>query len=241
MIGAFLNAIGILVGGLLGLVLRRPLSLRVQVLFRSALGTAVFFFGLRLVWLSLGGSFLVETKQILIALLAVSVGFWLGKFVRLQKLSNRLGRPAATLIASSPTGAGKTAEAWKACVLLFSAAPLGLIGAVADGLAGYFWLLAVKAVMDALAMMSFVKLFRWPVALSAFPVFVVLGGITLACEFCAPWLAAHHCVSPINAAAGLIACAVTVVIFEVRRVELANFLPALVVAPLLARCFGWTT
>jgi uncharacterized membrane protein YqgA involved in biofilm formation len=100
---------------------------------------------------------------------------------------------------------------------------------------GYFWLLAVKAVMDGLAMTGFVRLFGWPSAMSAFPVFAFLGGITFACQFYAkPFLAMHGLVDPVNAAAGLIACAIALMIFEVRRVELANFLPALAVAPLLA-------
>jgi len=34
-------------------------------------------------------------------------------------------------------------------------------------------------------------------------------------------------------ASGFVACAVALVIFEIRKVELANYLPALVVAPLL--------
>ena len=38
----------------------------------------------------------------------------------------------------------------------------------------------------------------------------------------------------VNAAAGLVACAVALVIFAVRKVELANYLPALAIAPLLA-------
>jgi uncharacterized membrane protein YqgA involved in biofilm formation len=41
-------------------------------------------------------------------------------------------------------------------------------------------------------------------------------------------------VDSVNAVGGLIACAIALMIFEVRRVELANFLPALAVAPLLA-------
>src|ERR1039458_1662564 len=52
------------------------------------------------------------------------------------------------------------------CTILFWAAPLGLLGAVADGLSGYYYLLAVKAVMDGLAMASFVKMVRWPAGLS---------------------------------------------------------------------------
>ena len=71
----------------------------------------------------------------------------------------------------------KLADGFTACTILFCAAPLGLLGAVTDGFPvgdsgfGYFYLLAVKAVMDGLAMTGFVKMFGWPSALSAFPVF----------------------------------------------------------------------
>jgi uncharacterized membrane protein YqgA involved in biofilm formation len=243
--GAFLNAIGILLGGLWGLALRKPLSLRTQVFFRSALGLSVIFFGWRLVWLSQGGPFLSALAQFLTALLAVTLGFWTGKLLHLQKWSNRLGRRAGNVIATAQTNAPREAgDGIAACTVLFCAAPLGWLGAVTDGLSGYCWLLAVKAIMDALAMTSFVKIFRWPAALSALPVLVLLGGITLGCRLgVAPFLDAHSLhehtlINSVNAAAGLIACAVALVIFEVRKVELANFLPGLALAPLLAWWFG---
>jgi uncharacterized membrane protein YqgA involved in biofilm formation len=238
-IGAFLNAIGILLGALFGLALRKPLSLRAQVFLRSALGAFTIFFGLRLVYENVGGSFLSCLKQIFLALLAIVLGFWIGKLSSLQKISNRFGRVAGNCIAAAQKNpAQNSAGGFSACAILFCAAPLGLLGAVADGLSGYFWLLAVKGVMDGLAMTSFVKMFRWPAALSAIPVFVFLGAISLACQFYAkPFLDLHGMTGSVNAAAGLVACAVALVIFEVRRVELANFLPALAVAPLLAMLF----
>jgi uncharacterized membrane protein YqgA involved in biofilm formation len=240
--GAFLNAMGILIGGLFGLALRKPLSFPAQVFFRSALGISTVFFGLRLVWLSINGVFLSEVKQMFLAALAVTLGFWIGKLLCLQKLSNRLGRYAGGLIASAQSDPQrKISDGFIACTILFCAAPLGLLGAVTDGLPtngdqlGCYWLLAIKAVMDGLAMSGFVKIFGWPSALSAFPVCLFLSGITFACQFYAnPFLAAHGLVDPVNAAAGLIACAIALMIFEVRRVELANFLPALAIAPLLA-------
>jgi uncharacterized membrane protein YqgA involved in biofilm formation len=240
--GAFLNAMGILIGGLFGLAMLKPLSLRTQVFFRSALGAFTIFFGLQLVWGSVNGTFLPVLKQLFIAALAVTLGFWTGKLLHLQKLSNRLGRYAGSLIVSAQSDAPrKIGGGFITCTILFCAAPLGLLGAVTDGLPtqggqfGCFWLLAIKAVMDGLAMTGFVKIFGWPSALSAFPAFIFLSAITFACQFYAkPFLAAHGLVDPVNAAGGLIACAIALMIFEVRRVELANFLPGLAVAPLLA-------
>jgi len=235
-IGAFLNALGILLGGLFGLARSEPISARTQIYFRNAIGAFTVFFALRLVWVSLNGTFLPCLKQFFLALLAVVLGNLLGKLLRLQKFSNRLGRYATCLLSSAQTNeARKAANGFCACTILFWAAPLGLLGAVADGLSGYYYLLAVKAVMDGLAMTSFAKMLGWPAAMSAIPVMALLGFITMVCQLYAqPFLAAHQWIDSVNAAAGLSACAVSLVVFEVRKVELANYLPALAVAPLLA-------
>ena len=240
MTGAFLNALGILLGALFGLAQRAPLSLRTQDYFRRALGAFTVFFGLRLVWLGVNGTFGSCAKQLFIALLAVLLGNWLGRLLRLQKISNRLGRFAGDRIAATQSKAPPRAgDGFLACTILFCAAPLGLLGAVTDGLSGDFYLLAVKAAMDGLAMAGFVKMFGWPVALSAFPVYAFLGAITLACQYYAkPLLEAHGLTHSVDAAGGLVACAVALVILEVRKVELANYLPALVIAPVLARLIG---
>ncbi|MGO8838748.1 MAG: DUF554 family protein [Limisphaerales bacterium] len=240
--GAFINALGILIGALLGLAMLQSLSLRTQVFFRSALGAFTIFFGLQLVWLSLPEAFLPALKQLFIAGVAVTLGFWLGRLLHLQKLSNHLGRYAGRLVAAAQSDAPRRmGDGFIACTILFCAAPLGLLGAVTDGFPtgdsgfGYFYLLVVKAVMDGLAMTGFVRVFGWPSALSAFPVFGLFSGITLACQVWArPLLQAHGLVESVDAAAGFIACAIALMIFEVRRVELANFLPGLAVAPLLA-------
>lgn len=236
--GAFINAIGILFGALLGLAQVTPFSLRAQLWFRNAIGAGTILFGLQLVYVSLEGTFLSHLKQLFIAVLALLPGFWLGKLFRFQKMSNYLGRMAGnTITAAQKNPAGNPADAINACAILFCAAPLGIIGAVTDGLSGYYSLLAVKAVMDALAMTGFVKIFHWPAALSALPVLVFFSAVSLAVQlYVKPFLAPAG-LDAINAAAGLLACIITVVIFEVRRVELANYLPALAVAPLLAKWF----
>ena len=238
-IGAFLNAFGILLGALAGLTGRGELSARTQGQARSALGAFTAFCGLQLVWQNVGGGFFHALKQLFLAGLAVVLGNLLGKILGLQKISNRLGRHAAGLLAAGPPAAGKKSGGFIAGTILFCAAPLGIVGAVTDGLGGYFFPLALKAVMDGLATVGFVKIFRWPAALAAVPVFFFLNDIALAVHaFALPWLDAHHLVSAVNAAAGLVIGATALVVLEARRVELANYLPALAVAPLLARWLG---
>jgi uncharacterized membrane protein YqgA involved in biofilm formation len=235
-IGAFLNALGILFGALLGLAGRGELSAHTQTRLKSALGAFTAFCGLQLVWLNVSGSFTTVLKQLFLALLAVVLGNLLGKILRLQKLSNRLGRHAAALIAAGQSSTGKKADGFIAGTILFSAAPLGILGAVTNGLADYFYPLAVKAVMDGLATIGFVQIFRWSAALAAIPVFFFLNDISLAVHtFALPWLTAHHALHTVSTTTGLVICATALVVLEVRRVELANYLPAPVVAALMVR------
>ena len=239
--GAIINAAAIVIGGIIGLVRPQPLSAQTQAFFKVTLGVACMYFGLRLTFLSVGGSVVVVLKQLLVAFMAVMLGNLLGKLLRIQKFSNQLGQHAKKLIEGNRPGhPHRFSNGMNACAILFCAAPLGLLGAVQDALpllagdTGYFYPLAIKALMDGLAMMGFVMLFGPGAIVSALPVFVFFGTITMAIHiYLEPFLRSHLLLDSVNAAGGLVVCTVGVVIFEIRRVQLADYLPALAVAPLL--------
>jgi len=236
MTGSILNAAGIVLGGIAGLTVQKQLSAAIQNYLKIALGAAALFIGLRLTWLNVNGSFTQVAKQTVIIFLALILGRLVGRLLRLQKLSNRIGQPAREQIARASAG-NKPAwsDGFNTVTLLFCAAPLAVIGATQDGLSGNILPLAIKTVMDALAAMSFAAMFGWSAALAGLPVFAWQGTLTLLCsQFAQPLLAQHGLLDPVNATAGMLLVYVAVVILEVRRVELADYLPALAIAPLLA-------
>lgn len=233
--GTVLNVAGILIGGAIGLTRRKPLPPTAESFFKVWLGAFTVFVGLRLTWLSLNGSLPQVLKQLLIAVLALMLGKIAGRLLRLQKMSNRLGQAARECIAgTSSAGPRRLSDGFKTCTALFCAAPLGILGSVQDGLSGYLYPLAAKAVMDGLATLSFVGLFRWGVMLSALPVLALQGTITLACAyFLKPFLAAHGLLDSVNAVGGLLVFCVALVMLGLKKIELADYLPSLAFAPLL--------
>jgi uncharacterized protein len=241
MTGAILNAIGILAGGIFGLMRPAPLSARTQMYCRALLGAGVVFFGLRMVWVSVNGPFVSILKQLFILMLALILGRLLGKMLHLQSMSNRVGQYAKRRMESHrPDDPHRFSHGLNVCAALFCAAPLGILGAVHDalpteaGMDGHWQVLALKGFMDALAMMGFVVMFGPGAIVSLLPVFVFQGTITLACgNYAEPFLRAHGLVDAVNGTGGLLLCMVSVVIFEVRRVELADYLPALAVSPII--------
>lgn len=240
MIGTILNVSGIVIGGIAGLAKRTPLSAANQNFLKVALGALTAFYGLRLTWISLEGPFPQIMKQLGIVLLALFAGKITGRLLHLQKASNRLGRFARERTsAAKADDPGRFHEGFLVCTALFCAAPLGILGAVHDGLSRYFSPLAVKGAMDGLATMGFVSMFGWGVVLSAVPVLVFQGTLTLICaRFLEPWLQDHRLIEPVNATGGLLIFCVALIIFEVKRIEVTDYLPSLCLAPLLAWWLG---
>lgn len=231
---------GILFGSLTGLLCQKLFSNRHQNQIRVLLGLLTILAGGRLMWSGLNGSFKLEAKELLFALLAIMLGNWLGRLLALQKISNQLGRYASGMIAAAqknPPGRGKSG--FLMATILFCAAPLGLIGAVTEGTSNNFDLLLIKAIMDGLAAAVFVKVFNWGAAMSSIPIYLFFGGITfLARQASLSYLAGAGMILSMNITAGLLACIIALVILEVRKVDLANYLPALVAAPLLTKWLG---
>jgi uncharacterized membrane protein YqgA involved in biofilm formation len=91
----------------------------------------------------------------------------------------------------------------------------------------------VKAIMDGLAAMAFVQTFGGAIILSLIPVVAFQGTIALATRLVSPFLREHGLIDPINAVGGLLVFCVALLVLEVRRVELGDYLPSLAFAPLL--------
>ena len=236
MIGTILNVAGILIGGAVGLIRRRPLSAATESYFKVTLAAITVFYGLRLTWVGLSGSFLQMLKQLLILILALMLGKLTGQLLRLQTMSNRLGQFARERInGAQPAEPRSPDEGFKVCAALFCAAPLGILGAIQDGLSfsANFYPLGVKACIDGLATMSLVSLFGWGATMAALPVLAVQGTITLAARLLEPFLAAHGLINSVDGVGGLLVFSVALVMLGLKRIALTDYLPSLLFAPLM--------
>ena len=97
-----------------------------------------------------------------------------------------------------------------------------------------FGALILKSVMDGLAAMAFSRVFGWSVLLSALPVLAYQGTITLLAQMVEPFLRMHDLMDITGVTLGLLIYAVSVVIMGLKRIDLADYLPSLFWAPLLA-------
>ena len=237
MLGTLLNAGAILLGAMVGCTTKLGVPPRRQQQIKVLLGVATAFFGLKLMWTGLAsGTARFFWYQFVIILIAMMTGHFIGKLCRLQALMNHLGQTAKVKLERAAQGGRDAAgDGFLAAALLFCAAPLGIVGALEDGLSRYFQPLAIKAVMDGLAALSFARMFGWTAMLSAVPVAAFLSGVALLGERLEPLLSQHGVLGVVHASAGLLITCVALIIFELKKVEIGNYLPALIVAPALMK------
>lgn len=231
--GTFINTAAILVGGGLGLKAARWFSVTTQTRIKLGLAAFTLWTGLGMIWNGVGGSFGGVVKQLGIGMLALVLGNVVGTLLHLQDGLNRLGQYAKERIAAAgPPDGNRFSEGFVTCTLLFCVGPMAILGSLEDGTHGNYRLLAIKAALDGLAAMGFAATFGPGVLLAAVPVLAYQGTLTLAANALTTHLHEPALISSIRVAGGLVVLCIAVVILELRKVPLANYLPSLVLAPL---------
>lgn len=234
MTGTLINTAAILVGGFLGLKAARQISVPAQTRIKLVLAAFTIFAGMSMIWKGTGGSFGNVLKQLGIAMLALVLGNALGMALRLQNGLNQLGHYAKERLAkASPEDDHRFSEGFVTCTLLFCVGPMAILGALEDGMHGEYKILALKSAMDGLAAMGFAAMFGPGVLLAALPVLAYQGTLTLLANALAQHLNDPLLLDSMRVTGGMVVLCITVVILDLRKVPLANYLPSLIVAPLL--------
>ena len=238
MIGTIINVCAIAAGGITGLVAAKGISPKVEYRLKLILGIVTIYVGMKTTWSAINGPFGSVVRQIVIVMAALVIGNIIGRVLRLQKGINRLGEYAKNVFNKhDPEKPKRFGEGFVTCTILFCVGPMAIMGALEDGLNGKIQTLAVKSVIDGLATMAFVKTFGIGPIFAAIPVLAYQGTITLGAEALKPILVDHMLLDSISATGGLLILCISVVILDIQKVPLADYLPSLVVAPVLTWLF----
>jgi uncharacterized membrane protein YqgA involved in biofilm formation len=210
----------VLCGGLLGLVLGSRFPDKVRQTVMAGLGLITLVIGLQMA---------LQTKNVLIVLGSLLAGGIAGELLDIDGRLNRLARWAEARFTSSD-GGGTFARAWVTTSLLFCVGPLTFTGAIQDGLTGDYHLLATKAMLDGFSSLAFGSALGLGVLASAGTVLVYQGAISLAAGAIQSVLTASM-VNEMSATGGVLVLGIGLGLLELKAIRVANFLPALVIAP----------
>lgn len=229
--GTILNVMTVAIGSALGLLVGNRLPERVQESVVTALGLVTLFFGVQNAF---------ATGNPVITLLSVAVGVLIGEFLRLDRALDDFGGWLQTRFGGAQDDEDE-ADARQRFItgfvtasLVFCVGPLTFLGAVLDGMGDPlgFQMLAVKSTLDGFASLAFAASFGVGVAFSVLTVFFLQGGLALA-GMLAGNIMNEAMRNETTAVGGIILMGLALVLLDIKQPRVANFLPALVIAPLL--------
>ncbi len=229
MTGTLINMAASLVGGALGMLLGARLPQRIRDTVVSGLGLFTLAFGFQM---------FLKTNNALIVLGAILLGAVVGEWLRLEDRLKGLGGWLEARFAPSAEDSdqsrGRFVRGFLTASLVFCVGPMAILGSIQDGLTGDFQTLAVKSVLDGFAALAFASTLGVGVLFSIPVLFVYQGGISLLAAqinaFVTPNMMAE-----MSAAGGVILLGIAISsLLEIRPLRPANFLPALLFAPLIA-------
>ncbi len=224
MTGTFINVAAVLVGGTLGLIFGGRLPERISKTVVAGMGLFV---------LGLGVYDFIKTQNPLIALGGLLIGALLGEWWRIEDGLKRLGEILEARFAGKDKGSGRFVRGFLTASLLFCVGPIAILGSIQDGLSGDYKLLAIKSVLDGFASLAFASTLGPGVLFSALILLVYQGGISLLAAQLNS-LVSTAMMTEMTAVGGVILMGIAVSsLLEIKPIRVGNFLPALVISPLI--------
>jgi len=230
MTGTIINIIAILLGGTVGTKLGSRLPLKIQETVMHGLGLMVVV---------LGFSMALTSQNLLVVLGSVLLGGIIGELARIEDglewlgnwLERRFGQPDDAAQGRSITRAFVTSS------LVFCVGPLAVIGSILDGLTGNYQPLAMKSMLDGFASLAFSASLGPGVLFSTVPVLVYQGGLSLMAQLLGSSMAGITADNPavieMSATGGVLIVGIGLILLDLKKIRVGNFLPALVIAPLV--------
>jgi uncharacterized membrane protein YqgA involved in biofilm formation len=249
--GTIVNAATVAVGSGIGLAFSARIPERYQRIILDCLGLVTITLGVDAAVLGMsqlvkqygGGVPTYGARLGMVMVGSLIVGAVIGTALRLQDRLEGMGRSlhrrfhgsavpdARGAVGDASGGAARFAEGFLSASVIFCVGPLTLLGCLANGAQANPSLLYIKAFLDGFCSMALAAALGAGVAASIVTVLVFQGGLALLARATAGGLN-DLSIQMMNVVGGVLLLATALMLLELKRIPVANLLPAIFLPPL---------
>jgi uncharacterized membrane protein YqgA involved in biofilm formation len=227
MIATVVNAIAVLVGSLVGILLHA----KIKDSFK-----AIVYVGAGLVALIIGVKMSLESSKIVFLALSLIIGGILGEWWRIEDGILSLGELLKRTFAKKASGKD-FAYGFLTASVLFCVGAMALVGSFKAGTEGNYDLIFTKSVMDGFMAIVLTAALGIGVAFSALSVLLYQGILTLAAGWLKPLVSAVM-LKELTGVGGTLVIMIGINMLGLVKLKTANFLPALLLIVLFVALQG---
>lgn len=214
-ISVIVNTVAVIVGSMLGLLGGKFVKERYRKVFFNVIG---------LLTIGLGISMFLDTNSVLVVLGSLIVGGAIGEAFDLEE---KIGR-----LAGKKSDDANFVKGFITASVLFVAGPMTVIGSLKAGLSGENELIYIKSLMDGISSVMLSATLGKGVLLSAVAVYLVQGGLVSLAGVLS-FLQDPLYLGDFSGVGGLMLLGLGIRLLEIKEIRVGNFLPALILSPIL--------
>ena len=215
--GTYVNAVAVVLGSLVGMILRGRFPEKIK---------DMVFQGIGLVTLFIGFQMSLKTSNLVILFFSILIGAIIGEAVNIEKHIEGFGDFVKSKLGSKED---KFVEGFITAFLIFCMGSMTIIGSIEDGLNGNPSILYAKSMLDCFASISLASVLGVGVLFSAIPLLLYQGGITLLASLSKAFFT-EAVINELSASGGIILIGLGINILEIKTIRVANLLPSLVIS-----------
>lgn len=223
-LGTLFNVITIVIGSLIGMLFGDRFPERIK---------QIVFQGMGLVTFALGVQMGLKMDNVLIFIFSILLGAIMGEGIDVDKQLSKLSDFLKASVKSENT---KFTEGLITMFVIACVGPFTILGTINEGLRGDHTLLFTKAVLDGFVSIAFASAFGSGILFSTIPLFVFQIALTLSAGLVKDYFT-PHVINELTAVGGVLIMGIGVNLLEVKKIKIANLLPALLITVLLSLFF----
>lgn len=226
MIGTLANVAAVLLGGTIGLFLRKGLSENMADTLMKGLGLCTLYIGI---------SGALAGKDTLKLILSVALGALVGEGIGLDDKINRLGSWLETRFAKEGQS-GSIAQGFVSGSLLFCVGAMTIVGSLQSGLTGDHQMIFTKSLLDFIAAILFASSLGIGVLFCSVFVLVYQGAIVLLAQLAAPFLG-EVVIAEMTCVGSVLIIGLALNMLGITKLKVMNYVPGIFVPIVL--CLFW--
>lgn len=220
MLGTIVNSSAIILGSLIGLLLKGGIPKKYNETIMKGLSLCV---------LLIGAQDAAKTKNIILIIFSIVIGSIIGEFIDIDKRLQQLGNYIEIKLKGR---GGRVSEGFVTSSLVFCIGAMAIVGSFEAGLSGKYATLFSKSIIDGISSIIFASSLGIGVMLSAVSVFIYQGTITVA-SFGLKNLLTADIINEMTAVGGLVIIGLSFNLMGMSKIKVANLLPAICILPLI--------
>jgi len=222
LMGSIVNAIGIIAGGSVGLLLHKLMQKGIPDRFSDRVMKGL---GLCTIYIAFGS--LLDGSKPLVTILSMVLGALIGETLDLDGKLNRLSTSLEKKLTKGSSSNGGFAKGFFSATLLFCVGTMAITGSLEGGLLNKHDILYAKSTMDTVAALIFASSLGLGVVFSSVPVFIYQGSIALLASVAKPYLG-DAVIAEMNTVGSLLLFALSLDMLGINKnMKLMNYVPAM--------------